>query len=106
MCRLQAKCEAFIAARFNDMKHCERMAELSKDTWMRLMYISSYKAQGGKEAVLHRCTLPPSMCIALHTQQAHALPPRPVPRSCSVVHENVQHCVPLARTVWSVSVTI
>ena len=95
MCRLQAKCEAFIAARFNDMKHRECMAELSKDTWMRLMYISSYKAQGGKEAVLHRCP----MCIALHTQQAHALPSGPVPHSCSVVHENVQRCMAWACTV-------
>ena len=85
MCRLQAKCEAFIAARFNDMKHCERMAELSKDTWMRLMYIASYKAQGGKEAVLHRCP----MCIAWHTQQEHALPPGAVPHGCSVVHKDV-----------------
>ena len=30
------------------------MEELSRDTWMRLMYITSYKDQGGKEAVLHR----------------------------------------------------
>ena len=30
------------------------MEELCRDTWMRLMYISSYKVQGGKEAVLHR----------------------------------------------------
>ena len=54
MRRLQAKCEAHIAARFNELKYCERMEELGKDTWMRLMYISSYKVQGGKEAVLHR----------------------------------------------------
>lgn len=44
-----------MAARFNELKYCARMEELDKDTWMRLMYISSYKAQGGKEAVLHRC---------------------------------------------------
>ena len=86
VCRLQAKCEAFIAARFNDMKYCERMGELSKDTWMRLMYISSYKAQGGKEAVLHRCPPPPSMCVARDTQQEHALPPGAVPHGCSMVH--------------------
>lgn len=58
--RLQAKCEAFIAARFNELKFCECMEELSRDTWMRLMYISSYKDQGGKEMMLHRQA--PAIC--------------------------------------------
>lgn len=54
MCRLQAKCEAFIATRFNEVKFCASLEELSKDTWMRLMYISSYKGLAGKETVVHR----------------------------------------------------
>ncbi|CAL5224366.1 g7041 [Coccomyxa viridis] len=51
---LQAKCEAYIAQRFNELKFCACMEGLGRDTWMRLMYISSYRDQGGKEAVLHR----------------------------------------------------
>ena len=54
VCRLQAKCEAFIATRFNEVKFCASLEELSKDTWMRLMYISSYKGLAGKETVVHR----------------------------------------------------
>ena len=39
---------------------------------MRLMYISSYKAQGGKEAVLHRCPLPPSIFLYCSAHSARA----------------------------------
>lgn len=56
-----------MAARFNELKYCERMEELCKDTWMRLMYISSYKVQGGKEAVLHRQASASRQCMAWHT---------------------------------------